>query len=208
MESEKKTTKKSETNTTARRESPAPLFAHSRDFPLRRLQRSLGNDAVASMLQVAGVQAKLAVSQPGDSYEQEADRVADRFINMQGLGSVRRSPLVLQRRCSACSAGARCPKCEEEEKLRIQRKPTSCATRNDSVPDDFQSNLGSDRELNPSLRESLESRFGHDFGGVRIHTGSRATQSARAINALAYTRGRDIVFGEGQFAPETPTGLR
>ncbi len=212
MESEKKTAKKSETNTTARRESPAPLFAHSRDFPLRRLQRSLGNDAVANMLRTGGVQAKLAVSQSGDAYEQEADRVADLFTNMRGISSVLSSPLVLQRKCSACSAGARCPNCEKEEeekeKLRTQRKPSSSVTRNDSVPDDFLSSLGSGLDLDLSLRESLESRFGHDFGGVRIHTGSRATQSARAINALAYTRGRDIVFGEGQFAPETPAGLR
>ena len=191
MESEKTPAKKSDSSTSARRESPAPLFAPSSDFPLRRLQRSLGNDAIASMLQVAGVQAKLAVNQPCDSYEKEADRVAELFMSMRSLGSVRRSPLLLQRKCSAYSAGARCPKCEEEEekeKLRIQRKPASSTTRNDSVPDDFLSNLGSGHELDPMLRESMESRFGHDFGGVRIHTGSRATQSARAINALAYTK--------------------
>jgi outer membrane protein OmpA-like peptidoglycan-associated protein len=45
-----------------------------------------------------------------------------------------------------------------------------------------------------------------DFSQVRVHTGPKAAQSARAVNALAYTVGQDIVFGAGQFAPETATG--
>jgi hypothetical protein len=43
---------------------------------------------------------------------------------------------------------------------------------------------------------------------VRIHTDRRAAESARGINALAYTVGRDIVFGAGQFSPGTQTGQR
>jgi hypothetical protein len=45
-----------------------------------------------------------------------------------------------------------------------------------------------------------------DFSGVRIHTGGQAAQSAQAVNALAYTVGNDIVFGEGQYAPGTGSG--
>jgi len=52
----------------------------------------------------------------------------------------------------------------------------------------------------------MESRFGHDFGPVRIHTGGAAAESAEAINARAYTVGRDVVFGSAQFKPETPAG--
>jgi hypothetical protein len=48
----------------------------------------------------------------------------------------------------------------------------------------------------------------YDFGQVRVHTGGRAAQSARAVNALAYTVGNNIVFGQGQFAPHTPAGER
>jgi hypothetical protein len=48
---------------------------------------------------------------------------------------------------------------------------------------------------------------GYDFSQVRIHTDARAAQSARAVNALAYTAGRDIVFGEGQYRPHTADGL-
>jgi hypothetical protein len=47
-----------------------------------------------------------------------------------------------------------------------------------------------------------------DFSGVRIHADARAIESARAMNALAYTVGRDIVFGAGQYAPETEAGRR
>jgi len=52
----------------------------------------------------------------------------------------------------------------------------------------------------------MESRFGHDFGRVRVHTGGRADQSARAVNALAYTVGHQVVFGARQDAPDTLTG--
>lgn len=52
----------------------------------------------------------------------------------------------------------------------------------------------------------MESRFGHDFGSVRVHTDSRASASARAVGASAYTVGRDVVFGAGRYAPRTETG--
>lgn len=54
----------------------------------------------------------------------------------------------------------------------------------------------------------MESRFGHDFGSVRVHTDDHAAQSARAVNALAYTVGQDIVFDEGRYQPATPGGQR
>jgi hypothetical protein len=54
----------------------------------------------------------------------------------------------------------------------------------------------------------MESRFGSDFGHVRVHTGERAEESARSLNAAAYTVGRDIVFGAGQYAPGTTGGRK
>jgi len=54
----------------------------------------------------------------------------------------------------------------------------------------------------------MEPRFGHDFSDVRIHTDARAAESARAINALAYTVGRDVVFSAGQFAPNSGEGRK
>jgi hypothetical protein len=54
----------------------------------------------------------------------------------------------------------------------------------------------------------MEPRFGHDFSQVRVHTDARAAESARNINALAYTVGRDVVFGAGQHSPHTREGKR
>ena len=64
------------------------------------------------------------------------------------------------------------------------------------------------RPLDNSTRAILEPRFGHDFSGVRVHTDARSAESARVVNALAYTVGRDVVFGAGQYAPETMSGKR
>lgn len=61
--------------------------------------------------------------------------------------------------------------------------------------------------LQAATRTKLEPRFGQDFSGVRVHTDRAAMQSARDINAKAYTLGQDIAFGAGGFAPETPEGL-
>lgn len=62
------------------------------------------------------------------------------------------------------------------------------------------------RPLDKTARASIGSRFGHDFSNVRIHTNAEAARSAKAVNAAAYTVGNNIVFGDGQYAPETPQG--
>jgi lysozyme family protein len=58
------------------------------------------------------------------------------------------------------------------------------------------------------VRNFFEPRFGYDFSHVRIHTDARAAASARAVNALAYTVGRNIAFGDGRYTPETLEGKR
>jgi Domain of unknown function (DUF4157) len=64
------------------------------------------------------------------------------------------------------------------------------------------------KPLDPGARSMMEPRFGHDFANVRIHVDSKAAESARSVDADAYTIGRDIAFGAGRFAPETRTGRR
>lgn len=69
--------------------------------------------------------------------------------------------------------------------------------------------LGPGAPLPAGLRLSMARMFdGEDFGDVRIHTGPSAAESARAMPALAYTVGRDVVFGPGQYRPDTGAGLR
>lgn len=62
------------------------------------------------------------------------------------------------------------------------------------------------RSLDPATRTAMEARLGHDFSQVRVHADARAAESARAVNARAYTVGRDVVFGAGQYAPGTRDG--
>jgi hypothetical protein len=54
----------------------------------------------------------------------------------------------------------------------------------------------------------MEAAFGFDLSGVRVHTDERAAAQAATVGASAYTIGRDIVFGGGQWAPQTPRGRR
>jgi hypothetical protein len=62
--------------------------------------------------------------------------------------------------------------------------------------------------LPPMVRAQFEPRFGHDFSRVRVHEDQRAAQSARAVDALAYTVGHHVVFDEQRFAPHTAAGQR
>lgn len=66
----------------------------------------------------------------------------------------------------------------------------------------------SGQPLEPGMRALMEPHFGHDFSQVRIHADDQAARSAKAIHALAYTLGHDIVFGKDQYAPETDRGRR
>jgi hypothetical protein len=58
------------------------------------------------------------------------------------------------------------------------------------------------------MRAFFEPRLGHDFSQVRVHADARAADSARSIDALAYTAGQDVVFGAGQYAPGSMSGRR
>ena len=64
----------------------------------------------------------------------------------------------------------------------------------------------SSHPLDVADRALMESHFGHDFGSVRIHDDATAAKSAESVGAPAYTVGRDVVFGEGQYVPGTPAG--
>jgi Domain of unknown function (DUF4157) len=77
-----------------------------------------------------------------------------------------------------------------------------------SSPADAGLGLGPGRSLDSETRAFFEPRFGHDFSAVRIYDGPAAARSARRLDALAFTVGPHIAFGEGQYAPSTPQGRR
>ena len=62
--------------------------------------------------------------------------------------------------------------------------------------------------LGLASRRFMEPRFGHDLSNVRVHTGAAAGRVARAVAARAYTIGSDVVFGDGQYDPDSPAGQR
>jgi hypothetical protein len=67
---------------------------------------------------------------------------------------------------------------------------------------------GGGQPLDRDTRAQMEAGFGHDFSDVRIHTGGQAAESARSVQAQAYTVGNDIVFGGDTFSPDSSAGKR
>jgi Domain of unknown function (DUF4157) len=84
------------------------------------------------------------------------------------------------------------------------------ASRGNDAPPIVRSVLNSSGQqpLDPATRAFMESRFGHDFSRVRVHTDAKAAESTAGVRAKAYTVGQDIVFGPGRFAPGTGEGRR
>lgn len=72
----------------------------------------------------------------------------------------------------------------------------------------YQALRGAGHPLDPATRAFMESRLGHDFGQVRVHTDARAAASADAVQARAYTVGPDVAFAAGAYAPGTAEGRR
>jgi Domain of unknown function (DUF4157) len=118
----------------------------------------------------------------------------------------------LQRKC-ACG-GTRGPtgECEACRKKRLQRKtgqPSALDHQHSEVPPIVHEVLRSPGQpLDRETRAFMEPRFGHDFSNVRVHTNAKASESAREVNASAYTVGRDVVFGAGQYVPDSPASKR
>ena len=98
---------------------------------------------------------------------------------------------------------------KNEEYLKISRKPISTSETSDKLTNKVSKIHFSDGSpLDNQTKKLMESRFGYDFSDVRIHTNKKAVKSAQSMSALAYTIGKDIVFGEGQFIPATDYGRR
>jgi hypothetical protein len=159
------------------------------------------------------LQAKLAINQPGDASEQEADRVADAVMRMPATETAPASgsshgapaPAAVQR---ACACGGTCRDCREQAEI-LQRATPASASRLGSAPHIVYEVLRSPGQpLDASARAFMEPRFGHNFAQIRIHTDARAAESARAVHARAYTVGNHIVLGEGEFAGHTGDGGR
>lgn len=186
-------------------ETPASARTTSAPGPSSLLQRKCACGGSAGLagectecrkkkLTGGALQTKLTINEPGDVYEQEADRVADAVMRMgdsevslqaksaQG-GLARKTGLGISRYSQGGGGGEAPP-----------------------IVHDVLNSPG--QPLDASTRALMEPRFEQNFSGVRIHADARAAKSARAVNALAYTVGNDVVFGEGLYIPNAISGQK
>jgi hypothetical protein len=155
------------------------------------------------------VRPKLRFGGADDPLEHEADRVAETVMRMPatttaGARCACGGIAGPDGECAACRA-RRAAGASAQVVARTPDRPG----RRAGVPPAVRELLRSPgRPLDTGARSFMEPRFGRAFGDVRIHDGPHAAASAAAIDARAYTVGRDIVFGERQYAPATPDGRR
>ncbi|MFN0140301.1 MAG: DUF4157 domain-containing protein [Pyrinomonadaceae bacterium] len=147
----------------------------------------------------------LKISQPNDPAEIEADQIADRVMRMsiddaKPQSNVPNSSNAIHRKCSACE--------QDDDEMVVRRKALpSAGSAASHGSDHVRDVIGSGgRALDFETRGFFESRFGYDLSSVRLHTGDAAAESARRLNAHAYTHGHDIVFGSGEYAPHSESG--
>ena len=195
---------------------------------LARLHSTYGNQAVLRMFdrsraaggtpasQVEGValQAKLAINQPGDVYEQEAARVADAVMRMPEpvraqapIGQIALAPS-LQRKCACGGHGTECAACQEKQEETLQRAGAQPGAPEEAPPIVPEVLRSPGQPLDPATRAFFEQRFGRDFSHFRMHSDAHAAPSARAVGALAYAVGSHLAFAAGRYEPGTPAGRR
>lgn len=115
---------------------------------------------------------------------------------------------LLQRKCACGGTPGVDGECAECRKKRLQRQPAG-PTDSASVPSLVHEVLRSPGQpLDAATRAFMEPRFGHDFGRVRVHTNAQAAESARAVNAQAYTVGNNVVFAADRYEPGSARGGR
>jgi hypothetical protein len=180
---------------------------HHGGHDLHALQQSIGNQQVLHLLRQHGllenthgaqfpathlngvIQMKLKVGAVDDPMEREAHRLVEHVAGTPSVEGVQ-APQISRKSVE-----------QEESAL-----PDA---GNDDVPPSVHQVLRSEGQpLDAITLGFMESRFGQDFSGVRVHTDSSAAQSARDVNAHAFTVGNNVVFGPGEFAPRTNEGRK
>ncbi|HWO02500.1 MAG TPA: DUF4157 domain-containing protein [Blastocatellia bacterium] len=142
------------------------------------------------------IQTKLAINQPGDIYEEEADRISEQVMNTS-VPQLQPAP----------SHQTEQPGQQHEHLL--TKKVASSDFEPTAVPPIVHEVLRSPGQpLDPASRLFMEPRFGYDFSNLRLHTDVKAGESAQAIGAAAYTVGNNLVFGAGEFNPRNGEGRR
>jgi hypothetical protein len=113
---------------------------------------------------------------------------------------------VLRRTCACGGSTGPDGECASCRARRLRRSPAGSPAQQLAPPIVHEVLRSPGRPLDAAARTVMESRLGHDFGSVRVHTDERAAESAREVSAQAYTVGRDVVFASGRYAPESGAG--
>ena len=200
-----------------------PISASVRNQAFLQMQQDYGNRYVQKMIKTAapsklpgGMQAKYKISQPGDKYEQEADKIAGQIVQMgepaNYPASARKEAVQPNPMTARMTPLIQKQAVEEEEEEEVQLQARETTARTPGVSSDLSSGIESlksgGQPLPEGTRAFMEQRFGYDFGSVRIHTDNKAAETAKNLNARAFTVGRDVVFGAGQYSPTAARGQK
>src|SRR5688572_4081773 len=188
------------------KEGPA-LQAKPKQRPLERPQpRETSPQPVNPTWQLIalGAQAKLVISSPDDPLESEADRVAGSIVGSSDAVS---SPSIAPGHAGGPAQLQREDIPVEEATLLQPKSLSGSQSANmENVESGVQRLQGRGEPLGEDTRTFFEPRFSADLSGVCIHADGEASSLARAVNARAFTLGHNIVFANGQYAPETQAG--
>lgn len=163
-------------------------------------------------LRKQGISPKLEITQPGDEFEEEADKMADQALsNIRGMGGSGSPPpagdankgdgLVQFGKFAKTGTGM--------SRSKIMPKAERGSSRLSGA---FGSKLSliqnSGQPLSGPVRNQMETGFGADFSGVRVHNNSQSAQLANDIKAQAFTHGQDIYFNKGKLDTQSQAGKR
>ena len=148
------------------------------------------------------IQAKLTIGRPNDRYEQEAERVAQQVVSR--LQSHDRRP--------TNRGDENQTKNLQEEEVQLSRKPMeqSIAEGGVSAPAEIEAAIererGRGQPLEPSLQSQMELAMGADFSGVRLHTDAESERLNKALQAKAFTTGKEVYMLKGEYQPRSERG--
>ncbi len=174
---------------------------------LNALQTTHGNRFVQRALSSGVIQHKLVISKPGDVYEQEADRLADKIIQRQpepeeeeGLMPKSITDEFLQKQEPEEK------KKEEEVLAKSEKKKSSMVTKD--IEERLDQTAGKGKPLPKDTQEHMGSQLGYDFSEVKVHADSESADLARSLRAQAFTRGKDIYFDSGKYDTSSKEGKK
>lgn len=150
------------------------------------------------------VQAKMAVNKPGDKFEQEADRMADRVMRMpKPEEKVQRAEV---KEDKLQKAEAKEEKIQKKEEEKVQRRGDGTPSVSSQTQSAIHNKTTGGQPMSTDVRSFMEPRFGADFGNVRIHNDAESASLSNQLSARAFTYQNHIFFSRDQYQPGTSDG--